>query len=505
MSSASSPPRPSSALTSRAFAGLSWSAADILLRHGLGFVILVVLARLLPPEAFGTVALLNLFTAVAAVIADGGFSAALVQDQATTRTDESTVFWINAFTGGAVALAVLAAAPLIAGVFPVADLVPLIRVMALTVFIGALDAVPGARLTKRLDFRTVLVCGVAATGLSGAVAIWMAWRGYGVWALAAQLVISTSAATALHWIVTGWRPSLAFSPFSARRLFPFGGFLLASGLLGLSFGRLYMLVIGALFGVRDLGIYSRAEAAAQLPVGAFASIFGRVAFPLFSAARDGAELRAAVQLAVRGAALLNVPIMLGMIAVAEPLVATLLGEPWLGVVPILKVLCLGGVLWPLHVINLTVLMAQGHSNLYFRVEAVRQVLAIAVLVPGAVFGVMGLAWSHVAFTVVAFGVNAHFTKRHLDYGMLAQMRDVLPVVAAALPMLLATRWLGGRLDLPAALELACLVTFGALLFSALVWAGRLAALRALLPARGRSGGSPGARERHELARANHAD
>jgi O-antigen/teichoic acid export membrane protein len=184
-----------------------------------------------------------------------------------------------------------------------------------------------------------------------------------------------------------------------------------------------------------------------------------------------------VQLALRGIMLVNVPMMLGLAAVAEPLVLTLFGTRWLPAVPIMQVLCLGGVLWPLHVINLNVLLAQGYSHLFFRLEVAKKVLGVSFLAAGALFGVMGMAWSQVAFGPLAFAINAHYSKRFLDYGIVAQVRDLASMFAAAIAMAIGTYWIGTRLNLAPILELLVLTGLGSASYLLIVWLCRLAALR----------------------------
>jgi teichuronic acid exporter len=464
-------------LLNRSISAITWSGADALFRQLLQTAISIALARLLSPEEFGTIALLYLFVGVASAFVDSGFSAALVRHQDVTHLDETTVFWFNLALGVLLAAALWAAAPLISGLFELPVLVPLTAIMALNVLISALGSIHITLLTKRLDFRTQMKVGAVATAAAGLVAIAMAWRGYGVWALAAQTLVATSVSTALLWFYSSWRPSAAFSRASARRLFGFGGYLLAAGLLDTFYNRMYTLLIGKYFGVRELGYFSRADGAKQMPVSVLATILTRVSFPAFAAAaEDKAQLRRGVRLALRAMMLLNVPMMLGMAALAEPFVLTLFGVQWLPAVPLLQVLCLGSVFWPLHVINLNVLTAQGHSHLFFRLEVVKKLVGIVLLVVGSFYGVMGIAWSQVVFGLLGFVINAHYTRLHLDYGPLAQVLDFLPMVAIAIPMALVVHWIGAQLELPPVVELLGLSGFGALIFLGLASMFRLTAL-----------------------------
>ena len=465
-------------LVAKAKSAVLWSGADIFLKNGLQFGVSIALARLLSPEEFGTVALLYFFLGIGGAFVDSGLSSALIQKREVTSTDESTVFWFNLSVGSLVALALWAAAPAIAAFYHLPVLAPLTRVMALNIVLGALGSIHGTLLSKRLDFRTQMKISGLATVCSGTVAVAMAWNGFGVWALVAQTLTATVATTALLWAFSPWRPSWTFSLASARRLFGFGGYLLASQMLYTAYSRVYTLLIGKYFSTRELGFYERANSTQQLPASLLSVVMGRVSLPLFSeAAQDKSRLRRGMQLALRGMMLLNVPAMFGIAATAEPLLLTLFGAQWLPAVPLLRVLCLGGVFWPLHGINLSVLMAQGHSHLYFYLEIVKTALGLLFLAAGSLFGVKGIAWGVGCYGAVGFVINAHYTQRHLGYGALAQLRDFLPIIAASIPMALGVYELGEYWHVAPGIKLVAQVVTGVTGFLLTGWLVKLAALR----------------------------
>ena len=454
-------------LKQKAISATLWSGADIFLRQGLQFVISIGLARLLTPEEFGTIALLYLFVGLASAFVDSGFSSALIQRQDITHTDESTVFWFNLGMGAAMAAGLWLLAPWIAVFFGLPILVPLTYVLAINLLISSLGAIHGTLLNKKLDFKTSMKIGAIATTVSGALGIAMAWKGYGVWALALQTLAATILTTVLLWVIHKWRPKLEFSLASARKLFGFGGYLLVSGLLDVAYNRIYTLLIGKFYGVRDLGFYNRADGTKQLPVSVLTGILSRVAFPIFSAAaNDKEKLHRGVRHALRGMMLVNVPMMLGLMVTAEPVVQVLFGAQWLPAVPILQVLCLAGIFWPLHVINLNVLTAQGHAHLFFRLEIIKKIAGTIFLVAGAAFGVMGIAWSQVVFGLLAFALNAHYTGIHLGYGFWRQSLDFFPAFAISVAMAASVYWLGTVFPGPVLPALLVQVAVGAAIFLA---------------------------------------
>jgi len=467
----------------KAFAAVLWSGGDIVLRQGMQFVATMVLARLLSPSDFGVVAMLALFIGVAYVLMDGGFSVALIQRRDISHLDESTVFWCNLGIGSLLTFLLFAAAPLIANFYDTPILVPLARTMSLSCLLASLGSIHGTLLTRKLDFKTQAKAGAIAALLSGTVAIVLALRGYGVWALVAQALVMAGAMSTLLWSFHPWRPSWVFSRSSLGRLFGFGGFHLASSLLEMAYAKLYTLLVGRLFGTRELGLYANADNTRLLPGNFLGGLVARVALPMFSeAAHDRALLRRGIQLSLRGMMLINAPVMLGMAALAEPAIAVLFGNQWLAAAPILRVLCIAGLLYPIHAINLHALMAQGHARLMFRLELLKKGIGVTLLVAGAYFGVMGVAWSQFAFSLLALALNTHYSAKLLGYGLAAQARDFLPPVVLALVMaaVVATLNYYWPWDSYAAVRLGVLVCTGAAFFVAGAAMLRLEALRDVL-------------------------
>ncbi len=426
-----------STLKHKAVSASIWSAIDIFSRQGLQFGITMILARLLTPTDYGTVALLSIFIGVAGVFISSGFSQALIQRQKITDTDLSSVFYFNIVTALLFSVLLCAAAPWIALFYNIPILTPLTRLMALNLFIGAFGAIQTTLLNKSLDFRKQCVITIASVVVSGIIAVILAWKSYGVWSLAVSSLASIFVSTLLLWLLNPWRPTLVFSLASIRSLFKFGGFLLISGLLDTLYTRLNTLVIGKFYSPRDLGFYSRADGTQQLPANLLTGIISRVAFPIFSAAQqDKNHLRAGLRKAIALVMMINIPVMLGMFVTSRLLIQVLFGNQWLPSVPYLQILCLGGILWPLHVLNLNTLLAQGHSKLFFRLEVIKKIIGVAILGTACFFGITAIAWSIVATSLISFAINAHYSGRFLNYGIMKQGLDLVPYTLAGLGMAL---------------------------------------------------------------------
>ena len=454
-------------LRRKARAAVAWSAVDLFIRQGAGFIITVILARLLSPEDFGTLALLALFLGIAGLFVNAGFSAALIQKQDTTHIDESTVFWFNIGAAVIMTLVLFAISPLIADFFAMPVLKPLTMLMACNILISAMGSIHSTLLSKRLDFKTPMKIGAASMTISGCVGVYMAWADYGVWALAGQAVVSTVVGTALLWHFSMWRPLFAFSHDSFKRLFAFSGWLFASWMLGTLYDRGYTFLIGKFYGTHDLGIYNLADNTQQLPSNILTGVLSRVAFPLFSSVKqDKQRLRSGVRMSVRSMMLIMMPSMMGLAVLAAPFIREVFGVRWLPAAPILQVLCAAGMLFPLHVINLNVLQAQGHANLFFRLEVVKKTLGTVFLIIGSFFGVMGIAWSRVIQSIVALLINTHYTHKFLGYSLREQVKDCLTSfllsAAMAAVVAMADMWI----EIGGLLELLLLITLGTVFYLA---------------------------------------
>ncbi|MFK2903233.1 lipopolysaccharide biosynthesis protein [Dyella ginsengisoli] len=431
------------------------------------FVVMVVLARLLSPADFGLIAILLALTTIGTLLVDSGFGVALVQRQHTTADDETTVF---IFTVGASILAagiLMLAAPAIASFFHEPRLVDLTRVMALVLPLGAFASVPDALLTMRLDFRARARAEVVASLCSGAVAVVLALHGFNVWSLAWQSIVSIGVRGLLLWLYSGWRPRGRYRGASFRSLFGFGGYMLFTGLLNAAAIRLQSLLIGKLFDASALGFYTLAQGTQQAPASLIDGILKRVGLPVFSTiAQDKARLRSAFRASLRMAMFLFVPCMVGIAVVARPLIEFIYGARWSPAAPILSILSLSAALWPIHVLNLAAIGAQGRSNLLLRVEVIKQVMGILLIATASPWGPLAIAWAVLFSGFFGVVINAYYSKKLLNYGAFAQLLDqsatfALSLVAALVGWMILQRAPPGPASMLSAIAAAA-VAYGTL-------------------------------------------
>lgn len=416
-----------------------WSAIDVILRQGVQFAVLMIMARLLSPEDFGTIALATLFVALATVFVDGGFSAALIQKQDTSLVDESTVFYFNLLMALCVALGLCVAAPWIAAVFDKPVLRFLVWTMALNVLINAFGAIHTTLLTKALNFKLIAKTGGIASLLSALLALILAFNGFGIWSLVAQTLLSSLVSVSLLWWWHDWRPARRFCLDSLRNFFRYGGYLMIIGAIDALHSNLYAFLIGKYYSVREVGFYDRAQKTQLLPVSFLMLIINRIAFSSFSAAADDiTKLARGFRKAQRLVMLINIPLAVMMIVLAEPIILLLFGETWRDSAQILQVLGGDALLWPVHMLNINVLKAQGRSDLFFKIMLIKKIVAMSLIVACSFQGIIAIAWAQVIASIFSFGVNAYYSKVFLDYGPLKQLWDLLPclLIAAVMGLLM---------------------------------------------------------------------
>lgn len=434
-------------LATKATRGMFWSLAENFGLQAVQLVVSIVLARLLLPEQFGLIGMLALFMALAQSLLDSGFGSALIQKKEVTRVDACSVFYFNLLVGLLLTALLWAAAPLVSRFFGEPVLTPLTRALSLNLFINAFALVPTALLTRRMDFKALLKVSFFAVGISGGVAIGLALRGFGVWSLAVQAVLAALLNAVLLWLVSRWRPSLLFSRISLATMFSFGSRMLLSGLLDTFFRNIYQPLIGRLYSAADVGYYVRAQTLQASAIQPAGSALGRVLFPALSPFQDDrARMRYAVRKAMTTAAFFHFPLMIGLIAVADALLRLLLTDRWAPSIPYFQLFCVIGLLYPLHLINLTVLTATGRSDLFLRLELIKKVLVLLAIAITHRWGITALLCGQIATSLLAYGLNSYYSGPLIGYPTRRQLRDIIPFMLMALLMGGAMLWVGAQID-----------------------------------------------------------
>jgi len=417
----------SNSLKSKTVGSLFWSFLERTGQQGIQFVISIVLARILLPEQFGLIAMIMIFMAIAQVFVDSGFGQALIQKKNITHVDECSIFYFNILISFLVAVGLNLAAPWIAAFYEQPLLTPITRVLSLNLIINAFGLIQTTLLIKQVNFKTQLKVSMIAIVLSGTVGITMAYMEFGVWSLVTQSLCASFFRTILLWMFQEWRPSFIFSAGALRQMAGFGSKILFSELLEAIFRNIYLIAIGKLFTVVELGYYSYAQKLQQLPSWNLSNSVDRIIFPIFSSIQtDKASLKRGMQKAIMFLAMINFPLMFGLAVVANPLVFVLLTEKWLPMVPYLQLLCAVGILYPLHVINLNVLKAQGHSDLFLRLQILKKILQVIAIFITYRWGILAMIYGQIVTTCISYYLNSYYTDKMINYPATEQLRDSAP-------------------------------------------------------------------------------
>lgn len=442
-------------LKNKTIHGVLWSAIERFSLQGVQFLINIIMARLLLPSEYGLVAMLAIFLQISQVFIDSGFTNALIQRKNRTEVDYSTVFYFNIFISVVFYLILFIVAPWIAGFYHMPVLIAITRVIALNLIISALSAVHRTRLTINIDFKTQSKASLIAAFLSGGIGIGMAYLGYGVWALVFQSILNSLFLTFLLHYFVKWRPLRVFSICSFKSLFNFGSKLLLSSLLHTIYRNLYTLVIGRKFSARDLGYYTRSEQFAVFPSSNLSAIISRVTFPVLSSIQDDdVRLFVAYRRYIRFASMVIFPLMVGLAVLAKPTVSFLLTDKWLAVVPLLQILCFDWMFDHLSMINSNLLYVKGRSDLVLKLEIIKKIMATSILFASIPFGLVGMCWGRVIYSLIATYLNTFYTKRFIGLSFWIQLRDIFPYFILSICMGLVV-WTLSMLEMQNWVHLFC--------------------------------------------------
>lgn len=424
-----------SSLKDKTVKGVIWSAVDRFSAQGIQFVFSILIARLLVPEDYGVIAMLGIFMAVSQTFIDSGFGTALIRKIDRTETDFSTVFYFNIVVAAVFYLILFFSAPVIARFYETPLLESVTKVVALNLIIGSLSGIHNAKLSIDIDFKSRAKISILTTLLTGAVGLWMAYAGYGVWALVVQNLCSSVLRTVMLWIVVKWRPKLIFSWKSFIELFSFGSKLLASALISTIYENVYTLVIGKFFNPSTLGIYSRASSLAQFPSSNITSVLQTVTFPVLSSIQNDEELLTnAYKRFLCLSAFVIFPLMIGLALVADPFIRIVLTDKWEDSIYLLQIICFALMWYPIHAINLNILQVKGRSDFFLKLEIIKRVQGIIILCVTVPFGIVVMCYGQVVSSLLSLIWNTHYTKRLIGYGYFAQMRDLMPILTHSLIM-----------------------------------------------------------------------
>lgn len=415
--------------------GLIWSGLDNFANLGIQFFVGVILARILTPHEFGLIGILMTFVAISQSIVDSGFSQALIRKQDCDDVDYSTVFYFNLAIGVLFYFLLFFSAGYISRFFNEPQLNQIIKVFSIIIVVESFTVIQRTILIKRVDFKLQAKISVVSTIVSGVLAIVMAYNHFGVWSLVALHVGRRSLNSLLLWRWNRWSPLWAFSKESFKELFAFGSKLLVTGLLNTVFKNIYFLVIGKYFSAQTLGFYTRADEFKRAPADNLSVIISRVSYPILASMQnDIPRLRSNYKKLIRSTMLITFVLVLGMAAVAEPMIITLIGEKWRPSIIYLQMLSFVGMMFPLQALNLNMLQVCGRSDLFLKLEVIKKILSVPVIVIGVIWGVKVMIVGMIVNAFIGYYINSYWSGKLIGYSLKHQVADVLPSFFIAITM-----------------------------------------------------------------------
>jgi O-antigen/teichoic acid export membrane protein len=446
-------------LKQKTIKSFSWTLLELLFSQGTLFVVGVFLARVLTPRDFGIIGIITVFLAISNTILDSGLSRALIRKKDADEKDFSTIFFVNLGLGLFLYLLIILLSPAIAIFFEIPILKTILYYSGIVLIINALSIIQLTRITKALGFRQLALISIISSILSGTVALTMAYTGYGVWSLVALTVIKPFIQGLLLWIINQWRPRFLFSKDSFKELFDYGYKVLVANLINTIYKNIYYILIGKFFSPVSLGYYTRAEQF-QAPISSnITATIGKISFPILSSLQeDQPRFKGAFIKFLTYSVYLNFTIMLCLAGMAKPIVLLMVGEKWATSIFYLQLLCVPGMLYPLQILHLNLLLVKGYSNLSLRLEIIKKLILLPMVIFTAFISINAMLYGLVLFSFVEYFINSFYTRRLIDYSYLDQFKDLRPhlfiSIMTALIVLLSG-WLFENLVLSLSFQILC--------------------------------------------------
>lgn len=417
----------SASIKQKTINGLKWSFIDSFANQGIQLIIGIILARLLEPEKFGLIGMLTIFISVSQVFIDSGFGQAIIRKQDCKQIDLNTVFFFNLVMSIFLYFCLFFNARYVGLFFNQPALCQLLKVLGVVLIINAFGLIQRTLVNKEVDFKLQSKISIISSIISGVLAIWMAAKGYGVWSLVYKSISMQLITTLLFWIFNSWRPSFDFSIKSLRKLFQFSSKLLASSLLDIIYRNIYYLIIGKYFSFTELGYYTRANEFQNIPSANLTQIINRVSYPIISTIQDDPEkIKAVYKKMIKGTMFLSFMLMFGLAACSKQVILLTIGEKWLPAAEFLQILCLSGVFYPLHALNLNVLVVKGHSDIFLKLEVIKKILIVPTIIIGIHYGIRIMLITMVINSIIAYFLNSKESGKLIGYSSWAQLKDIFP-------------------------------------------------------------------------------
>lgn len=399
------------------------------------FVVSIVLARILSPDDYGTVALVTVFTTILQVFVDSGLGVALIQKKNADDLDFSSVFYFNFVVCIVLYAGMFFAAPIIASFYNDLTLIPIIRVISLTIVISGIKGIQQSFVSRNMLFKRFFFSTLGGTIFSAILGVAMAYAGCGVWAIVAQQLSNTAIDTLILWLTVKWHPKKMFSWERLKTLFSFGWKLLISSLLDTGYSNLRSLVIGKIYSPSDLAYYNQGDKLPSTVITNINTSIASVLLPTLASKQDDRkQLKNMTRRAIKTSTYIIAPLMMGLAFCAPPIVRLILTEKWVPCVPYLRIFCITYMFYPIHTANLNAINAMGRSDYFLKLEIAKKVIGMLLLLLTMRISVMAMAYSLLVSMVTSMVINSWPNKKLLKYSFIEQIIDILPNIFIAILM-----------------------------------------------------------------------
>lgn len=457
-------------LKQKTLSGFFWRFAERCGAQGVGFIVSLVLARLIVPKMFGVVALITVFTNILQVFVDSGLGSALIQKKDADDLDFSSVFYFNFSICALLYTCMFFFAPFIdkvayAGKYD--NLTSYIRVLSLVLVISGVKNIQQAYVSRKMIFKRFFFATLGGTIMAAIVGISLAFYlppEYRVWAIIAQNLTNKTIDTIVLWFTVKWRPKLMFSFSRLKGLWSYGWKLLCSALIEVGYNNIRQLLIGSLYTSSDLAFYNRGKQFPEIVITNINTSIDSVLFPAMSKEQDDKKrVKAMTRRSIKISSFIIWPMMMGLVAVAEPLIKLIIGTNWLDSVLFLRIFCVTFAFWPIHTANLNAIRSLGRSDIFLILEILKKVVGVTLLLSTIFISVEAMAYSLFVSSVCSQIINTYPNKKLLNYSYLEQLKDIAPCVLISVFMA-AVVYLIGLININYIVLLAIQIVAGATIY-----------------------------------------
>lgn len=420
-------------IKSKVISGIFWQYAQRLSAQIVQFIVSLILARLLLPKDFGTIAIIGVFITISNLFIDSGFGNALIQKKNIDDIDCSSVFYLNLIISIILYAILFCSAPYIASFYELPILTPLLRVQALLLIVMAFTCVQNAILVRNMEFKKNFIINISAVALSSIVGVVMAYTNCGVWSLVLSQLTMQITCVIGYWSLIGWRPKTIFSWNRIKSLYQYSSRIFAGSLLNILYNNIYNIIIGKQYSAELLGYYNRGVLIPTILVENGANTLNSVMFPALASMQDEKEqIKIIIQKMVKAVAFIVFLLIAILMPLAEPLVSILLTDRWLQAVPFLRIACITVCFSPFILINTSILTSLGYSNLYLKATSFAKMLAIGLIFLGAQFNIYIMVAAGSVGALFSMIITSYWNKKLIKYSLWNFIIDITPPAILAI-------------------------------------------------------------------------